>query len=102
LALTRLRLSAAVALFAPGLLVTCGSLPTQADHPSSHAQPPSLDGPLARIAHDSTPAPSRSGFRLMAGGYYSLDARIELVRRARELLQREENAQGYELTNFYP
>src|SRR5216110_4064391 len=32
------------------------------------------------------PAPALSGFRLMAGGYYSLDARIELVRRARESL----------------
>jgi hypothetical protein len=61
---TRTRLSAAVALLAPALLVTCGPLPTRADHPSSHAQPPSLDGPLARIAHDSTPAPapSLSGF----------------------------------------
>src|SRR5207253_10698495 len=62
------------------------SLPTRGDLPSSHARPPSLDSPLARIAHDSTPAPSLSGFRLMAGGYYSLDARIEVVRRARDSL----------------
>jgi putative cardiolipin synthase len=68
------------------LLAACGALPTQGDRPSSNARPPSPESPLARIAQDSTVAPSLSGFRLMAGGYYSLDARIELVRRARESL----------------
>jgi len=68
------------------LLAACGVLPPRGDEPVSHALPPSLDSPLARIAHDSAPGPSVSGFRLMAGGYYSLDARIELVRRARESL----------------
>jgi putative cardiolipin synthase len=64
----------------------CGMLPPQPEQPPSHALPPSADSPLARIAHDSATAPSLSGFRLMAGGYYSLDARIELVRRARDSL----------------
>jgi cardiolipin synthase C len=85
-ALSRTGFSARVVLLASVLLAACGSLPTRGDLPSSHARPPSLDSPLARIAHDSTPAPSLSGFRLMAGGYYSLDARIELVRRARDSL----------------
>ncbi len=86
LALTRIWLSTAVALLATALLAACGALPTQGDRPLSNARPPSPDSPLARIAHDSTLAPSLSGFRLMAGGYYSLDARIELVRRARDSL----------------
>jgi putative cardiolipin synthase len=68
------------------LLAACGALPTRPELPASHALSPSPDSPLARIAHDSTSAPSLSGFRLMAGVYYSLDARIELVRRAREAL----------------
>jgi putative cardiolipin synthase len=85
-ALIRTGFSARVVLLASVLLAACGSLPTRGDLSSSHARPPSLDSPLARIAHDSTAAPSLSGFRLMAGGYYSLDVRIELVRRARESL----------------
>ena len=86
MALIRTKLSACVALLAAVLLSACGLLPTHADLPVSHALSPSLDSPLARIAQDSTPDPSLSGFRLMAGGYYSLDARIELVRRARNSL----------------
>jgi len=68
------------------LLSACGSLGTRADLPVSSALSPSRDSPLARIAQDSTPKSSLSGFRLMAGGYYSLDARIELVRKARDSL----------------
>src|SRR6266705_2297703 len=81
-----MKLSACVALLAAVLLSACGLLPTHAELPASHALLPSPDSPLARIAHDSTPSQSLSGFRLMAGGYYSLDARIELVRRARNSL----------------
>jgi putative cardiolipin synthase len=79
-------LSAGSALLASLLLAACGALPPRGDEPVSHALPPALESPLARIAHDSIPEPSLSGFRLMAGGYYSLDARIELTRRARESL----------------
>jgi putative cardiolipin synthase len=77
---------AGLALLASILLAACGALPPRPDEPVSHALPPAADSPLARIARDSATAPSLSGFRLMAGGYYSLDARIELVRRARESL----------------
>jgi putative cardiolipin synthase len=77
---------AGLALLASLLLAACGALPPRPDEPVSHALPPAADSPLARIARDSATAPSLSGFRLMAGGYYSLDARIELVRRARESL----------------
>jgi putative cardiolipin synthase len=58
----------------------------QADRPFSPAQQPSADSPLVRIAQDSSPAPTLTGFRLMPDGFYSLDARIELVRRARDSL----------------
>jgi len=68
------------------LLSACGALPTLADRPLSSAQPPSADSPLVRIARDSSPAPTLSGFRLMPLGFYSLDARIQLARRARSTL----------------
>jgi putative cardiolipin synthase len=68
------------------LLSACGALPTQVDRPYSPAQPPSADSPLVRIAQDSSPAPTLTGFRLLPDGFYSLDARIQLVRRARDSL----------------
>ena len=68
------------------LLAACGSLPTQVDRPFSAAQPPSADSPLVRIAHDSSPGPTLTGFRLLPDGFYSLDARIQLARRARDSL----------------
>jgi cardiolipin synthase C len=85
-ALTRTCPGTAFALLASALLAACGALPTRPELPASQALSPSPGSPLARIAHDSMSAPSLSGFRLMAGGYYSLDARIELVRRARDSL----------------
>ena len=68
------------------LLSACGALPTQVDRPFSSARQPSADSPLVRIAQDSSPAPTLTGFRLMPDGFYSLDARIQLVRRARDSL----------------
>ena len=65
------------------LLSGCGSLPMQADRPFSPALKPSSESPLVRIAQDSSPAPALTGFRLMPLGVYSLDARIQLARRAR-------------------
>ena len=82
--LSPIRLRTAAALVASALLAGCGSLPPQVDQPVSHALAPSSDGPLARTARDSTATPSLSGFRLMPQAYYSLDVRIQLVRRARE------------------
>jgi cardiolipin synthase C len=68
------------------LLSACGTLPTQVDRPHSSALQPSPESPLVRIAQDSSPAPTLTGFRLMPLGFYSLDARIQLVRRARHSL----------------
>ena len=64
------------------LLAACGALPERNDQPPSHALPRSLDSPLLRITQQSAPAPESTGFRLMPLASYSLDARIELVRRA--------------------
>jgi cardiolipin synthase C len=80
------RLSGAMALLVMVLLSACGALPTQVDRPFSPAQQPSADSPLVRIAQDSSPSPTLTGFRLMPDGFYSLDARIQLVRRARDSL----------------
>src|SRR5258708_18549873 len=64
-------------------LAACGRLKPHADRPVSTALAPLTDSPLVRIARESVPEPSSSGFRLMPLGLYSLDARIELIRRAR-------------------
>src|SRR5258708_21467484 len=47
---------------------------------------PLPESPLVQIAQASIPAPELSGFRLMPLGVYSLDARIQLARRARHSL----------------
>src|SRR3984893_14459694 len=75
-----------VALLVAVLLSACGTLPTQVDRPFSPAQQPTADSPLVRIAQDSSPAPTLTGFRLLPDGFYSLDARIQLARRARSSL----------------
>jgi cardiolipin synthase C len=80
------RLCGFVAVLASVLLSACGALPTHVDRPFSPAQQPSADSPLVRIAQDSSPAPTLTGFRLLPDGFYSLDARIQLVRRARDSL----------------
>jgi len=82
-AFTASRLHGSIALLVSLLLGACGALPTQVDRPFSAAQPPSADSPLVRIAQDSSPEPTLTGFRLLPDGFYSLDARIQLVRRAR-------------------
>jgi putative cardiolipin synthase len=74
-------LRSAVALIAV-LLAACGGLPERDDQPPSHALSPALDSPLLRVTQQSAPAPLSTGFRLMPLASYSLDARIELVRRA--------------------
>jgi putative cardiolipin synthase len=80
------RLLAFTALLVSVLLSACGALPTQIDRPLSSAQEPSVDSPLVRIARDSSPAPTLTGFRLLPDGFYALDARIQLARRARDSL----------------
>jgi len=73
-------------LLASLLLSACGTLPTQIDRRFSPAREPAVDSPLVRIAQDSSPAPTLTGFRLLPDGFYSLDARIQLARRARHSL----------------
>ena len=77
------RLRGCAVLLMTVLLSACGTLPTHVERPYSPALQPSADSPLVRIAQDSSPAPTLTGFRLMPEGFYSLDARIQLVRRAR-------------------
>jgi cardiolipin synthase C len=77
------RLRRAIALLTAVALSACGSLSMRVDQPFSPALKPSPEGPLVRIAQDSSPGPELTGFRLMPLGVYSLDARIQLARRAR-------------------
>jgi len=78
------------------LLAGCGSLP-----PREQVMTPTLALPvdestaLARIVKASSPPDEHTGFRLMPLGVYSLDARIELTRRA----QRSLDVQYYVLEN---
>jgi hypothetical protein len=58
-----------VALLVSLLLSACGMLPMQVDRPFSPAQQPSADSPLVRIAQDSSPAPTLTGFRLLPDGF---------------------------------
>ena len=67
-------------------LAACGMLPPKEEQPFASALPPSPDSPLARVARESAPDPTLSGFRLMPLGPYALDARIELIRRAQSSL----------------
>jgi putative cardiolipin synthase len=53
------------------------------DLPPSTAEDPSADSPLVRLAQASTPSPELTGVRLMPHAAYSLDARLELIRRAK-------------------
>ena len=55
-----------VALLAAVLLSACGTLPRQVERPFAPAKPASADSPLVRIANDSSPAPTMTGFRLAA------------------------------------
>ena len=68
------------------LLAGCGTLPQRAERPFSEAIKPSAESALVRIARDSSPAPELTGFRLMPLGVYSLDARVQLARRAQHSL----------------
>jgi putative cardiolipin synthase len=61
----------------------CGMLPPLPERAHSTAIDPGPASPLGRIARESTPSTELTGFRLMPLGSYSLDARIELAKRAR-------------------
>jgi cardiolipin synthase C len=75
-------LRAVVAGLTSVLISGCGTLPMLPDRPTSSALQPGSDGPLVRSVQDSTPNPNMTGFRLMPIGFSSLDARVELARRA--------------------
>ncbi len=76
-------------------LAGCGTLPAAAARSASAALPPDPISPLVQTALASTPDPELSGFRLLPLGSYSLDARLQLVRRARSSL----DVQYYVLDN---
>ena len=78
-------LRAATAVLITLWLSGCGSLPRIERGPafSSEAIPISPDTPLGKIALSSAPAPELSGFRLMPLGTFSLDTRLQLIRRAK-------------------
>jgi putative cardiolipin synthase len=63
------------------LLSSCGTLPLLPERPLSSAQH-STDSPLARSVQAPTVDSKLTGFRLMPNGFVSLDARVELARRA--------------------
>ena len=79
-----LRMAVAGALLA--LLAACGALPPARERPAEHAAPADPSTTLAKIAAASTPPGEHSGFRLMPLGVYSLDARVQLARRAQRSL----------------
>ena len=69
------------------LLGACAGLPSR-DPPPEPSKAIGLDAntALGRIALASTPDEALSGFRLMPLGFYSIDARVELARRAERSL----------------
>ena len=73
----------------------CASLPPGAPRTASTALAPQTDSPLVQIAQRSSPDPALSGFRLLPLGSYSLDARLQLIQRARHSL----DVQYYVLDN---
>jgi len=64
------------------LVYGCGMVPVLPDRPTSSALQPASDTPLARSVQNPTSNPNLTGFRLMPIGFSSLDARVELARRA--------------------
>ncbi|MDP9902104.1 phospholipase D family protein [Variovorax ginsengisoli] len=76
-------------------LAACGSLPAFKQMPETLSPPVDPTTALARVVAASTPPGESSGFRLMPLGVYSLDARIELARRA----QRTLDVQYYVIAN---
>jgi putative cardiolipin synthase len=73
----------------------CASLPREVSRVAVQAEPASTETALGRTAKASTSDPELSGFRLMPSGEFSLQARLELIRRA----QRALDVQYYMITN---
>jgi cardiolipin synthase C len=68
------------------VLAGCGTLPPPGAKPPSAAQAAREDGELSALAKASTPPGGLSGFRLLPLGPYALDARLQLIQRARHSL----------------
>lgn len=68
------------------VLTACGSLPAVKMMEATNSLSPDASSPLARVVSSSTPPGEHSGFRLLPLGVYSLDARLELARRAKHSL----------------
>ena len=77
------------------ILCACGSLPAAHKRAPTNASAASSSTVLAKIVTASTPPGEHSGFRLMPLGVYSLDARVQLARRAQQSLA----VQYYEFEN---
>ena len=73
---------AVVAALTPLLTSGCGTLPMLPERPTSSALAPASSSLLVRSVQESIPNPTMTGFRLMPIGFSSLDARVELARRA--------------------
>jgi len=73
----------------------CGTAPILPERATSSALRPDSDSPLVRTLQRSMPDPGLTGFRLMPNGFVSLDARVELARRAVHSL----DVQYYLITN---
>src|SRR5262245_51294096 len=89
-----LRLIAPAAALA---VAACGMAPIRSETPQTAALSPNPESPLVALVKNSTPPGdgSLSGFRLMPAGFYSLDARVELARRATKSL----DLQYYQINN---
>ncbi len=87
----------AAAVFAVLVLLVggCATLPDEALRPPTKTIAVSADTALGRIALASQPDPDLSGFRLMPGGDFAFDTRIQLARRA----QRTLDVQYYQIEN---
>lgn len=68
------------------LLTGCATLPDEAPRPPTKAVAVSADTALGKIALAAQPDPDLSGFRLMPGGDFAFDTRIQLARRAQRTL----------------
>jgi putative cardiolipin synthase len=73
----------------------CAMLPAEFERTPSKAVPLSPGTTLGRIAKSAQPDPDLSGFRLMPGGDFALDTRLELARRAERTL----DVQYYQIHN---
>ena len=90
-------LRSGTAIFLAAALAACGMAPIRSETAPASALPPAADSPLVKLVKASTPPGDEglSGFRLMPAGFYSLDARVELAKRATRSL----DIQYYQINN---